>query len=166
MLTPSGNDFPGIVKRTERILVQAAIPTTNCSIRYRAPVPRSRRACWWPSVSRESASRAPQSCRSTLALLPSRSAAASRPGSTGAGNAQRSCDRPLSSGPRRRSTSHTGRACIIISSEHAVALTRPLSEHWRSSGSAYFIDAGKPEHPMTRPSTLKLYTSVDRPCSK
>ena len=45
------------------------------------------------------------------------SAVASRPGSTGAGNARRSCDRPSLNGPPRPSTNPTGQASTISSSE-------------------------------------------------
>ena len=106
--------------------ITALLDAVICLAPYRVLVRCWLRVCWSPSVSSESVLPAPRSCRNTPALHRSPSVVARRPGSTGAGNVRPFCDRPLLNGPHRQSTSLTGPACIIISSERKAARTRRL----------------------------------------
>src|SRR5436190_15424657 len=87
--------------------------------------------------------------RSTPVLHPSRNAAARSDGCTGGGSAQRLSGKPLWNGPDKPLTNPSGLASTIDSSVIRAAPTKRRYVRWPSSGSAFFIVAGKRVHPTT-----------------
>src|SRR5882672_9301180 len=91
-----------------------------------------------------SASSGPRSFKNTPGSPPLRNAAARRAGYIGAGSVRRSCVRPSSNGPAKRSINRSGPAPTTTSNAPRAAPTKPLCGHWLSSGSGSFTAAGWP----------------------
>jgi hypothetical protein len=137
-------------------------PTTSFSARCPAQGLRSRRGCWWPLVSDASASPTPLRSRSTRASPRSPNAAATSPGSTGAGHARRFCVSLSSSGWDHRPPLLLGAGLLQELSHPRHEAPERLCGRSPSSGSASCTAAGPTAFPMTSPATCWLSRSAKR----
>ena len=118
------------------------------------------RVCWLPSARKETAIRAPRTCRRSPELLPLPSAAASPNGFTFAGPARAFSARLSTSGPLTRSASAPGPPLTIVCSGIAERIITLPSGHWLSNGSASPFVAGKTAFSTATPAMSRVCAVV------